>query len=246
MKVLLPLSKVESKTCINTAYVDYIEEAGFNPILVGFSKQIDFYISQADALILPGGIDVDPTYYGMDNKTSYSVDREKDDFERKLLYASVQKGIPIFGICRGHQLLAYEVGVHNKHIKVSQHVNNHNQSDYEIERKQLYHRIYYSDSLYNDGSDDITNKMFVNSMHHQTVITSVPGIGSAKQNVEKENTTILAFTERGAYQRESKKQDLFLVVEAMMIRDIRAISVQWHPEELKDYNLLVSVLTRWS
>ena len=42
------------------------------------------------------------------NTSSFSAEPEKDDFERKLLHAFIAEGKPVFGICRGFQLIIRE------------------------------------------------------------------------------------------------------------------------------------------
>jgi len=71
------------------------KEAGFIPILV-----------------LPGGGDVDSTWYGMHRHPSmYGVQRELDAFEFALLAAADWLRIPVIGICRGMQLIAVYHGL---------------------------------------------------------------------------------------------------------------------------------------
>jgi len=60
-----------------------------------------------DALVLGGGIDVDPARYGrelLDNGT-VEVDAERDAIDFQLLDAAVRTGAPVLGICRGLQVV---------------------------------------------------------------------------------------------------------------------------------------------
>jgi putative glutamine amidotransferase len=59
-----------------------------------------------DALILPGGGDIDPVAYGgaADERTA-GVRPERDRFEMALCRAAVDGGIPFLGICRGMEVL---------------------------------------------------------------------------------------------------------------------------------------------
>ena len=58
-----------------------------------------------DGIILPGGVDINPDLYHEGNTDSRGIDEKLDSFELKVLSEAVKYGIPVFGICRGHQLI---------------------------------------------------------------------------------------------------------------------------------------------
>lgn len=58
-----------------------------------------------DGLLLPGGGDMDPSFFGQPNRGSASIDRELDLKQLAALAAFLQAGKPILGICRGIQLI---------------------------------------------------------------------------------------------------------------------------------------------
>lgn len=58
-----------------------------------------------DGLLLPGGGDIDPARYGQEVNGSRWMKPELDALQFAVLDAFVKAGKPIFGICRGHQLL---------------------------------------------------------------------------------------------------------------------------------------------
>ncbi len=69
------------------------------------------YVDLCDGLLLPGGADVDPVFYGEEpewkiGSTDYKVDR----FEIDVIRAFYRAGKPIFGICRGIQVLNIALG----------------------------------------------------------------------------------------------------------------------------------------
>lgn len=63
-----------------------------------------------DGLLLAGGADVDPSYYGQDNRGSVEIDRARDRVELALTEAYLAAGKPILAICRGQQLLNTVLG----------------------------------------------------------------------------------------------------------------------------------------
>jgi putative glutamine amidotransferase len=65
---------------------------------------------QIDGVLLTGGGDVDPKFYGGDPNTTRLVHRLRDDFEIALIRAARERGLPMLGICRGCQILNIAMG----------------------------------------------------------------------------------------------------------------------------------------
>ena len=63
-----------------------------------------------DGLLLCGGEDIDPDRYGQKNCGSLGIDPDRDAAEFVLAEAYAAAGKPIFGICRGHQVLNVVLG----------------------------------------------------------------------------------------------------------------------------------------
>jgi putative glutamine amidotransferase len=64
-----------------------------------------------DGLLLSGGGDVDPRFYGQEPVPGLrGVDRARDQFELSLVARCRRAAIPIFGICRGLQVLNVAFG----------------------------------------------------------------------------------------------------------------------------------------
>ena len=57
------------------------------------------------ALLLPGGGDVDPSFYHQENCGSQDINRELDRSQFALLEQYRNCGKPVLGICRGHQMI---------------------------------------------------------------------------------------------------------------------------------------------
>ncbi len=58
-----------------------------------------------DALLLPGGGDLEPWRYGQENTASCGLEPERDEAELRLLGAFIAAGKPVLGICRGLQVV---------------------------------------------------------------------------------------------------------------------------------------------
>ena len=69
------------------------------------------YVLQVDGLVLQGGADLSPTSYNEEPlKPEWAGDKIRDDFERELLMEFVEAGKPVFGICRGAQMINVAFG----------------------------------------------------------------------------------------------------------------------------------------
>lgn len=72
---------------------------------------LDDYAQWLDGLILHGGVDLSPTSYGEQAlRPEWNGDRIRDDYEIALVKAFVAAGKPVFGICRGLQLINVAFG----------------------------------------------------------------------------------------------------------------------------------------
>lgn len=58
-----------------------------------------------DRLLIPGGTDVNPCFYGQENTESVDLDTELDRGQLELIRRFTEAGKPVFGICRGCQIL---------------------------------------------------------------------------------------------------------------------------------------------
>ncbi len=63
-----------------------------------------------DGLLLPGGADVDPARYNRPNTAAVDIEPELDELQLSALDRFAKADRPVFGICRGHQLLNVYLG----------------------------------------------------------------------------------------------------------------------------------------
>lgn len=87
-------------------YENAVLQAGGDPCSFYLPPLDDSY----DALLLCGGDDVDPAYFGQENTASRGIDADRDRVELVLARMYLDAGKPILGICRGHQLLNIVLG----------------------------------------------------------------------------------------------------------------------------------------
>ncbi|NLY73552.1 MAG: gamma-glutamyl-gamma-aminobutyrate hydrolase family protein [Tissierellia bacterium] len=97
------------KNFLDYAYVKAVVDAGGTPVMIPNigEEYASEYIKKIDGLILSGGSDVTPFYYGEDpHKISGPFCRPRDVMERAIYLEARKAGIPILGICRGMQVIA--------------------------------------------------------------------------------------------------------------------------------------------
>jgi len=72
---------------------------------------LDHYAQWLDGLVLHGGADVSPLSYGEQPlQDKWSGDKIRDEYEMDLVAAFERAGKPVFGVCRGLQLLNVAYG----------------------------------------------------------------------------------------------------------------------------------------
>lgn len=136
-------------------YANYdaaLKESGMEPV---FSMDLSL-AERCDGLLLTGGYDIDPSFYGQENVACYHVDPVKDRDEIALVHQFMALGRPIFGICRGHQILNVALGG-----DMIQHIPGHAQLDSGVDE---LHPV--------TAEHDFLRRLYgerfvVNSAHHQ-------------------------------------------------------------------------------
>lgn len=90
-------------------YGDAIYEAGGQPVMaLGADEEL---VSRMDGLFLTGGVDIEPERYGMPRAGwCGKADLRRDEEELKLFAMFLEAEKPIFGVCRGLQLINTALG----------------------------------------------------------------------------------------------------------------------------------------
>jgi putative glutamine amidotransferase len=148
---------------LNAKYTEAIVRNGGYPFLLSYEglECIDNVLSKVDGVLLAGGGDLDPSYYGEAPHPQTEVtDKARDEFELLLCRRAIQMNIPLLAICRGLQAL--NVAFSGTLI---QHVEGHSFPEERYSEKH-YVEIERGTKLYNIYN---VEKLNVNSIHHQAV-----------------------------------------------------------------------------
>ncbi len=97
---------------VPTSYVAAVEGAGGDPVILpSTGEPAPAAMDVIDGLVVIGGNDIDPGTYGAEPASETTgVREERDRAELALLELAWQTHLPLFGICRGMQLLNVERG----------------------------------------------------------------------------------------------------------------------------------------
>jgi putative glutamine amidotransferase len=197
-------------------YIEGVAEAGGIPVVlppVGEARTAEVVIGGLDGLLLSGGSDLHPGYYGEEPIPELGATiPERDAFEMALLEHALRRQIPILGICRGMQILNVALGgtLYQDLPSQMDHMVllGHRQ---ETPKWQPTHEVEV------DGGSKVaqilgTDELKVNSYHHQAIKDLASGL------------IAVAYAPDG-------------VIEAVESGDLAKrwmIGVQWHAEAMRD------------
>lgn len=92
-------------------YLDSLAAAGFPAEEIAVLRSGERPPLDFDGLLLAGGEDVDPPLYGETSRSGIGeINRRRDEQELGLIAAARRRGAPIFGICRGLQVVNVACG----------------------------------------------------------------------------------------------------------------------------------------
>lgn len=209
MRVVIAMPRMSTDPEPTVAQSKYIESlaragAGMRWVELSDPEQAVQDALTCDGLLLPGGGDMDPKFYGQERIPACGEPNLlRDAAEPLLLRAFLAADKPVLGICRGIQVMNAVLGgdlyqdikpfeqlPHNDHWAKVHTVT--------VRRGTLLSRILGQDTV------------LVNSQHHQAVDRVAPGF------------TLAALSEDGIVEAIEKPDARF------------CLGVQWHPEWLSD------------
>lgn len=172
----LSVSSSKGSSMVRETYIQSVIKAGGTPILIPTTtdgKVLRNITTHLDGLIVIGGVDVNPLWYGEDPKAELGeVDPTRDLYELKLIKFASDRNIPILGICRGLQLLNVAFGG-TLYQDIPSQCENPIKHSQDMPGSFGSHRVFIDpqSQLFSIlGKDTI----FVNSFHHQAIKDLAP------------------------------------------------------------------------
>lgn len=149
-RILVFTNRVPEKT---EEYLKALSSVGLEPVR-GYTE-VNF--DDFDALLVPGGPDIDPSFYGQENTASRGMDYDFDKETLKCIDYFVKHDKPILGVCLGMQFLnIYFGGTLNQDIEGHKFKDGTVFHTVKFVKGTVFHKIY------GDTAD-------TNTLHHQAI-----------------------------------------------------------------------------
>lgn len=204
---------------VKRPYIECLHAAGAIPLIVPFQpadENLRALAEMADGLLLPGGDDVHPRHYGTEDvhESSGPFSAERDEMEIALAKFFIACGKPVFGICRGVQVLNVALGgTLYQDIRSEIGTSVRHEYDASVSKILRYTEDAHEVYLLEDtalASFFGREKIVTNSLHHQAVKEVAPILRMS------------AVAEDG-------------IIEGIESKDLNGswiLGVQWHPETI--------------
>jgi len=194
-----------------------IERSGGLPVLIPSTLDLETLraiFERLDAVLLPGGGDVNPDqYHAPRGEILKEVDDLRDKMEIAMTRWSVDEDRPVMGICRGIQVMNVALGgtlVQDIPTHIATDLR-HNIQAPDEPRSMLLHDVQLKDGT-RLASILGEQQIAVNSVHHQALGNLAPGLH------------VTAVAPDGISEGVELPDRTF------------AMAVQWHPEDLIDHD----------
>ena len=184
-------------------YIESVKRAGGEPIVLDPTGDPAGTLDNLDALLLSGGLDIDPALYGEAPHATTEVDAERDRFEIPLSREAVARDIPVFAICRGVQVLNV-AGGGSLVQDIPSSVTDGLAHSIDVPKDHIAHPVRVTPGTRLAAS--LGASCSVNSRHHQAVARVAPSF------------VVSAVSEDGVVEAIERPESTFCV------------GVQWHPE----------------
>ncbi|NLY89858.1 MAG: gamma-glutamyl-gamma-aminobutyrate hydrolase family protein [Firmicutes bacterium] len=187
-------------------YITAVEKAGGIPLLLpALTVRERLPAAVCHGFLFSGGGDPDPRFYGEEGLFPLdSVDRHRDAWEIFLVEQALRYAVPVFGICRGLQIINVALGGSLYQDLPAQLRVSHRQ---DAPAEKVSHRVWVEEGTLLARILK-RKRIWTNSLHHQAVKKPAPGL------------IIAARSGDGVVEALEAKKGPFL------------LAVQWHPERL--------------
>lgn len=197
---------------VGEKYIKFITGYGAFPLMVpaiADELDMDFVLDNVSGLIFSGSVsNIHPSNYGAESEDSDFNDRDRDATVFKLMPAAIERGIPIFGVCRGIQEMNVLYGgtLHRNVHEIPGMIDHRELPEEDEICYAPRHKVSFPEGGILHRATGL-REMLVNSLHGQGVNKVGDGL-----NVE-------AIAEDG-------------LVEALSVKDAKGftLAVQFHPE----------------
>jgi len=161
---ITPCSRVDD-------YVESVKRAGAEPVVLSTSDDPRAVLDRVDAILLTGGLDVDPALYGEAPHPTTEPAPDRDRFEVPLSRAAVERDVPVLAICRGVQVLNVASGG-TLVQDIPSAVTSDLEHSIDVPKDQIAHDVRVTDGTRLAealGPGTPLDTCSVNSRHHQSV-----------------------------------------------------------------------------
>jgi putative glutamine amidotransferase len=173
-KIAITQRLTENKTyfevdeLLDISWGKLLAKINYMPIILPYEYNFKEYFNEMNisGILLTGGNDLNEL-----NKNKLS--KKRDDFEMELIRYAIKESIPIFGVCRGMQIIAKYFGC--SFNPISDQVNTRHKliTNQKSKYQKYLNNLETVNSFHNYTINDLSNELIISATNNEQVIKAI-------------------------------------------------------------------------
>ncbi len=158
----------EQREMLDISWGKLFQEINLLPIILPYEYNFENYFKEfkIDGILLTGGND-------LNSLNENRLSKKRDEFEKRLISYAIKNCIPIFGVCRGMQIIAQYFGSTFRRIKGQVNIEHQLKVTQNSKYFTYLNQLNKVNSFHNYSIDNISNELIISATSESGIIKAI-------------------------------------------------------------------------